>query len=130
MLELGVVYICSRLQCFCTLMAWAGLCQSPPMLPAVAGLLPVCCHQGVLLCGLTSTQVQAVVVGPAHAGGHHLSSVLKFVALRDAARPSDVMALGGAWSKDVDGGDPARCAVRLMMVGGVAVQHVTHAPFP
>jgi hypothetical protein len=64
--------------------------------------------QGVLLCGLTSTQVQAVVVGPAHAGGHHLSSVLKFVALRDAVRPSDVMPLGGAWSKDIDGGDPAR----------------------
>lgn len=64
--------------------------------------------QGVLLCGLTSTQVQAVVVGPAHAGGHHLSSVLKFVALRDAVRPSDVMPLGGAWNKDIDGGDPAR----------------------
>lgn len=62
----------------------------------------------MLLCGLTAGQVQAVVVGPAHAGGHHLSSVLKFVALRDATRPADVMALGGAWSKEIDGGDPAR----------------------
>lgn len=62
----------------------------------------------MLLCGLTAAQVQAVVVGPAHAGGHHLSSVLKFVALRDAARPADVMALGGTWSKKVDGGNPAR----------------------
>jgi hypothetical protein len=95
------------------------LCHVPPLTIVCLASLPfpfspppppptLLAPQGVLLCGLTSSQVQAVVVGPAHAGGHHLSSVLKFVALRDATKPADVMPLGGAWSSSLDGGDPAR----------------------
>jgi hypothetical protein len=66
------------------------------------------CTQAVLLCGLDHTLVSSVLTGPAHSGGHHLSSVLKLVALRDGARPSDIMPLGGAWSQALDGGSPAK----------------------
>eukprot|EP00878_Enallax_costatus_P003002 GHUV01003200.1.p1 GENE.GHUV01003200.1~~GHUV01003200.1.p1 ORF type:complete len:621 (+),score=248.51 GHUV01003200.1:699-2561(+) len=62
--------------------------------------------KALLVCGLNAQQVHSVVAGPAHAGGHHLSSQLRFVTLRNAARPADLSPLGGPWDPEIDAGDP------------------------
>ncbi len=65
------------------------------------------------MCGIDASVREAVLDGP-HRGGQHLAAALKFVAIappdtasgRSNAVPGHLMALGGAWDAELDGGDP------------------------
>lgn len=84
--------------------AWLPLAFVPAWLPTIH-----CPLQGVLLCGLSKSQLDAVHLGPAHAGGQHLAKELQLVALRSAGR-DELSPLGGPWNPQLDGGEPGRWA--------------------
>jgi hypothetical protein len=73
----------------------------------------------LLLQGLTSADREAILRGPHHEGGAHMVHSLKFVTMRvsreGSRRAGTPEALGGQWSRELDGGDPGRwvCPVYL-----------------
>lgn len=67
----------------------------------------------LLLQGLSQADRNAILLGPHHDGGSHMVHSLKFVTMRayqdGSKRAGTPSALGGPWSAELDGGDPARC---------------------